>query len=179
MLMNIDIKRGNLCDDAQVFMTRSGRPKLSFRLRVPRSRSLPQKVPANADFFSVVAYGDRYVDLAPLLTAGTEVLTFGTTQSRDVEDGSVITEILAREIVIIPQAPDLDRLLGAQGEDRERVLTALAWFLASEWDIARRQEQGDPGQWSVEDLSRWIAEQLQSHLGAKSAQGDEDGTTGD
>jgi single-stranded DNA-binding protein len=179
MLMNIDIKRGNLCDDAQVFMTRSGRPKLSFRLRVPRSRSLPQKVPANADFFSVVAYGDRYVDLAPLLTAGTEVLTFGTTQSRDMEDGSVVTEILAREIVVFPQAPDLNELLGAQGEDREGPLVTLAWFLASEWDIARRQERGGPGQWPVEDLSRWIAERLQSHLGSKSAQGDRDGPTGD
>ena len=179
MPMNIDIKRGNLCDDAQVFMTRSGRPKLSFRLRVPRSRSLPQKVPANANFFSVVAYGDRYVDLAPLLTAGTEVLTFGTTQSRDMEDGSVVTEILAREIVIFPQVPDLDGLLGAQGEDREGPLVTLAWFLASEWDIARRQEWGAPGQWSVEELSRWIAEKLQSRLGSKSPQGDQDGTTGD
>jgi hypothetical protein len=96
-----------------------------------------------------------------------------------VEGGSVVTEILAREIVIIPQAPDLDGLLAAQGEDREGALIALAWFLASEWDIARRQAQEGPGQWSVEELSRWIAEKLQSHLASKSGRGDQDGPTGD
>jgi hypothetical protein len=127
----------------------------------------------------VVAYGDRYIDLAPLLTAGTEVLTLGTTQSRDVEGGSVVTEILAREIVIIPQVPDLDGLLAAQGEDKEGALIALAWFLASEWDIARRTEQGSPGQWSVEELSSWMAEKLQSRFGSTSAGGDQNGPTGD
>ena len=37
-MLNIDIKRGFLCEDAQIFLTRAGRPKVTFRLRVPRDR---------------------------------------------------------------------------------------------------------------------------------------------
>lgn len=174
-MTNIDIKRGFLCDNAQVFLTRRGRPKVTFRIKVPRARTLPRKEPANADFLSVVAYGDRYLDLLPLLRAGTEVLTVGLTQSRDMDDGSVITEILAQEIVVFPQLPALDELaelLKVPDQDREGALMALAWFLASEVDMARRQK--DLGQWSVEDLSRWFAARLRSQIETR-AEGDEDG----
>lgn len=173
--VNLDIKRGVLCEDAQIFPTRKGRPKLTFRLQVPRSRSLPRKVPVSADFFSVVTFKEEYVDLAPLLTAGTEVLVIGFTQSRDAA-GGVVTEILAQHITILPKMPDLSKLLGGgEDGDGEEALAGLAWYLASELDIARQQGQGDLGQWPVEEMSVWFAEKLRAQIRSGPAGGDEDG----
>jgi hypothetical protein len=178
-IINLDIKRGVVCrEDAQVFPTRTGRPKLTFRLKVPRSRSLPKKTPVNADFFSVVAFGDRYIDLAPLLTAGQEVLVIGVTQSRDTKAG-VVTELLAQHIIPFPTMPDFDGLLAKGQEEREKALVTLAWYLASEIDIARRQGGDNLGEWPVEDLSRWFVEKLRSQLETEPVEGGMDAATGD
>lgn len=162
-MLNIDIKRGFLCEDAQVFLSRTGKPKICFRMGVPRDRTLPQKQPVSADFFSVVMYGDKYLDLLPLLTAGQEVLTIGITQSRDMSDGSVTTEILAREIIVFPD------------ENAQRI--ALAQFLAAELEADRRQ-YGD-AQWSPNDLGQWIAGKLRAPPGELVASGSPEDTSGE
>ena len=101
-MINVDIKEGYLCADAQFFRTRSGRPKLTFRLGTPRDKSRPPKgaPPHNADFVSVVAYGDRLAPLLPELRARRHVLVVGFTQSRDLAGGNVITEVVAERITL-------------------------------------------------------------------------------
>ncbi len=156
--MNIDIKRGFLCEDAQVFPTRTGRPKICFRLRVPRDTRLPRKIPVNADFLSVVAYGDKHLSVLPRLMAGREVMTIGVTQSRDMPDGRVVTEILAQEIIVFPDEHE--------GHDR----ADLAQFLAAELEAARRQGRPDPE--SVEEVGEWLAGKLRERIGGG---GEDDG----
>ncbi len=98
---NVDIKTGRLCDDAQLFMTKSGRPKIVFRLAVRRTRDMPPKHDGNnADFFTIVAYGERFVDLLPRLKKGVLVTVVGFTQSRDLPDGRVVVETVARRIYV-------------------------------------------------------------------------------
>ena len=70
--MNVDIKKGRLVSDAEFFRTQTGRPKITFRLMVPRAANMPPKssAPQNADFIQVVMYGERYLPLLPHLVKG-------------------------------------------------------------------------------------------------------------
>lgn len=105
--VNVDIKQGQLTDDARVFTTRTGRPKISFRLLVRRNNNMPRKNGgSNCDFFTVVAYGDRFLPLLPLLQKGTLVAVSGYTQSRDIPDGRVVVETVAQQIAILRRMED-------------------------------------------------------------------------
>ena len=75
---------GFLVEDAQFFTTRSGRPKVTFRMALPRNSQLPQKKPNNSDYYTVVALGDRFVEMVEHLKRGVPVVVFGYVQSRDV-----------------------------------------------------------------------------------------------
>lgn len=102
---NLDVKVGWLVRDAQFFTTRSGRPKVVFRLAVPRDVAKPTKPGGNVDFIQVVAYGDRFVKLLPHLKRGVKVAVTGWTQSRDVVvDGihRVVVETVAETISFVP-----------------------------------------------------------------------------
>ena len=104
--MNIDIKVGYLVNDADLFPTRNGGVKLSFRLRVPRD-GLPPKTakPRNADYFEVVAFGEGWLNIYERLKRGARVFVKGHTQSRDLEDGRVVVETVAQEIRVLEDAP--------------------------------------------------------------------------
>ena len=102
---NLDVKVGRLVRDARFFVTRSGRPKVVFRLAVPRDASKPSKPEGNVDFIQVVAYGDRFAALLPYLKRGVKVTVTGWTQSRDVVvDGvhRVVVETVAEIISFVP-----------------------------------------------------------------------------
>ncbi len=102
---NLDVKVGWLVRDAEFFPTRSGRPKVVFRLAVPRDVSKPRKPDGNMDYIQVVAYGDRFVELLPYLKRGVKVSVTGWTQSRDVVvDGihRVVVETVAETISFVP-----------------------------------------------------------------------------
>ena len=102
---NLDVKVGWLVRDAELFITRSGRPKVVFRLAVPRDATKPPKPGGNVDFIQVVAYGDRFVELLPHLKRGVRVAVTGWTQSRDVMvDGvhRVVVETVAETISFVP-----------------------------------------------------------------------------
>ena len=106
---NLDVKVGRLVQDAQFFVTRSGVPKVVFRLGVPRDPTKPGKKDGNIDFFQIVAYGERFVDLLPHLRKGVKVAVTGWTQSRDVRvDGThrVVVETVADTIAFVADTPD-------------------------------------------------------------------------
>lgn len=107
---NLDIKAGRIVgDDARAFPTRSGRIRIAFRIAVPRSAGQPPKLDPQGnplpDFFTIVAYGERFLPLLPRLRRGTRVLVVGWTQSRDLEDGRVVVETVAERIAILDTAP--------------------------------------------------------------------------
>lgn len=116
---------GKILSDAEFFPTRSGRPKVSFRIAIPRSPDLPRKKPASGDFFTVTCYGARFVPLLDLLTAGRQVVVIGWAQSRDIEtpDGPrIVNEIGARTVIPVldPELLDvLDNLVSAVLEDSD------------------------------------------------------------
>jgi len=92
---NLSILIGNLTGDPEVLPTRRGdRLKLSMRIAV----SDPQ---TKTGFFTVVKWDDSetIMQLAALLQKGTRVYTCGRWQSRDLENGSVATEMVADTIV--------------------------------------------------------------------------------
>jgi len=100
--MNIDIKEGYLVEDAELFITRSGNTKVTFRLRVPRDNLPPKEAPPrHADFFSVVAYGRGWTRMLEKLKAGAKVLVIGHSQSRDLPNGRVVVETVAAEIRVL------------------------------------------------------------------------------
>ena len=93
---------GTLVEDAEFFTTRSGKPKISFRVAIPRSPDLPRKKPSSEDFFTVTCYGKRFVPLLDALTRGRQVVVVGWAQSRDLDtpDGPrVVNEIGARAVI--------------------------------------------------------------------------------
>jgi hypothetical protein len=66
--------RGFLTEPARLFVSRSGQPRLTFRLEVwIDDADLPPKKPAGVDYFSIVAFGTQFVGLAPDLVRGREV----------------------------------------------------------------------------------------------------------
>jgi single-stranded DNA-binding protein len=94
--------QGFLVEPARLFVSRSGQPRIAFRVEVwIDDPLLPPKKPAGVDYFSVVAFGTQFVPLLAQLTEDREVLLSGRLRSRDVDiDGRrVVTEIVAREIV--------------------------------------------------------------------------------
>jgi single-stranded DNA-binding protein len=103
-LVNFFAGAGYLVEDAQFFTTRTGRPKVTFRMALPRHPQLPLKQPENADYYTVIALGDRFVPLLDHLSTGTPVVVFGYAQSRDVtvdEQQHVVSEIGASAIYLI------------------------------------------------------------------------------
>jgi len=94
--------RGFLTESARLFVSRSGQPRITFRMEVwIDDENLPPKKPAGVDYFSVVAFGTEFVNLLPHLALEREVTLAGRLRSRDVDtDGRrVVTEIVAHEIV--------------------------------------------------------------------------------
>jgi single-stranded DNA-binding protein len=93
--------RGFLTEPARTFISRSGQPRLTFRLEVwIDDPDLPPKKPLGVDYFSVVAFGAAFVTLAPQLTPEREVAISGRLRSRDLDGAErrVVTEIVAQEI---------------------------------------------------------------------------------
>jgi len=96
--------RGFLTEPARLFVSRSGQPRLTFRLEVwIDDQSLPPKKPAGVDYFSVVAFGSQFVGLAPDLVRGREVSVSGRLRSRDLDTAvqQVVTEVVAQEITVL------------------------------------------------------------------------------
>lgn len=94
--------RGFLTEPARLFVSRSGQPRIAFRMEVwIDDENLPQKKPAGVDYFSVVAFGTDFVNLLPQLEQEREVTLAGRLRSRDIDtDGRrVVTEVVAHEIV--------------------------------------------------------------------------------
>ena len=103
-LVNFFAGAGYLVEDAQFFTTRTGRPKVTFRMALPRHPQLPLKQPENADYYTVIALGDRFIPLLDHLSTGTPVVVFGYAQSRDVTVENrpcVVSEIGASAIYLI------------------------------------------------------------------------------
>jgi single-stranded DNA-binding protein len=101
--------RGFLTEPARLFVSRSGQPRITFRMEVwIDDENLPPKKPAGVDYFSVVAFGTDFVNLLPHLALEREVTLAGRLRSRDVDvDGRrVVTEIVAHEIVPLKTRAD-------------------------------------------------------------------------
>jgi hypothetical protein len=63
--------RGFLTESARLFVSRSGQPRITFRMEVwIDDENLPPKKPAGVDYFSVVAFGTEFVNLLPHLAPG-------------------------------------------------------------------------------------------------------------
>lgn len=114
---------GKVVGDAEFFPTRSGKPKICFRIAIPRTPDLPRKKPASGDFFTVTCYGERFVPLLDLLTTGRRVVVVGWAQSRDVDgpDGRrTVNEIGARAVIPVLDPAllsALDNLVGTVLEE--------------------------------------------------------------
>jgi len=101
--------RGFLTEPARLFVSRSGQPRITFRMEVwIDDENLPPKKPAGVDYFSVVAFGTEFVNLLPHLALEREVTLAGRLRSRDIDiDGRrVVTEIVAHEIVLLKTRAD-------------------------------------------------------------------------
>ena len=118
MVINMDIKEGRLVSDAELYTTRSGRPKLTFRLTVARDASRAPKYGEGgngggrgSDLIHVVMYGPRARNVQPLLSRGVHVVVFGWTQSRThpTPDGGrrVVIETVAERITFAPESARL------------------------------------------------------------------------
>ncbi len=101
--------RGFLTAPARLFVSRSGQPRITFRMEVwIDDENLPSKKPAGVDYFSVVAFGAHFVTLMPQLTNEREVTLAGRLRSRDVDTDrrQVVTEIVAHDIVPLKTRTD-------------------------------------------------------------------------
>jgi single-stranded DNA-binding protein len=150
-LVNVFAGVGRVVDDAQFFATRGGRPKISFRLAIPRHPRLPRKKPATGDFYSVICYGEKFVPLLDHLVKGCEVVVVGWAQSRDLKrkrDGTV-NEIGAQAVVLALDAnllAALERLVeevlaGLTPQEREDVRAAL---VEGGWESPQGREENPP-----------------------------------
>ena len=104
--------RGFLTEPARVFVSRSGQPRLTFRLEVwIDDESLPPKKPVGVDYFSIVAFGSHLASHAPQLVTGREVALSGRLRSRDVDTDShrVVTEVVAQEILVLGMRTEATR----------------------------------------------------------------------
>ncbi len=101
--------RGFLTEPARLFVSRSGQPRITFRMEVwIDDENLPPKKPAGVDYFSVVAFGTDFVNLLPQLSHDREITLAGRLRSRDIDTDSrrVVTEIVAHEIVPLKTRAD-------------------------------------------------------------------------
>jgi single-stranded DNA-binding protein len=95
---------GFLTAPARVFASRSGQPRLCFRMEVwSDDEGLPPKKLAVVDYFSVVAFGPQFAALAAQLVEERKVLLTGRLRSRDVdgETRRVVTEVVAQEMKLL------------------------------------------------------------------------------
>ncbi len=102
---------GYVVEAGQLFVTQSGRPKVTFRMVIPRHPRLPKKNPARGDFYSVIALGDQFVPLVDHLKRGTPVVVIGYAQSRDVSVNGqkrTVNEIGADAVFLIRQLSSKD-----------------------------------------------------------------------
>jgi hypothetical protein len=107
--------RGFLTEPARLFVSRSGQPRIAFRMEVwIDDENLPPKKPAGVDYFSVVAFGTQFLDLLPHLALEREITMAGRLRSRDIDTDSrrVVTEIVAHEIVPLRTRTDALREKG-------------------------------------------------------------------
>jgi len=88
---------GRLTEDAGFYLTRSGRPKLTFRMAVPRPGGW--KGP-KADYVTVVCLGRRFQPLLDQLVKGVPVTVIGRLQSRDIPDGRTAVEVRAEAVLV-------------------------------------------------------------------------------
>ena len=93
---------GRLTADPEVYQTRSGRPKVTFRLACPRQVSAGTQ---SADYFTVVCLGERFVPLLEALAKGKRVTVVGRLTSRDIPGGRTVTEIRADTVLPIAELP--------------------------------------------------------------------------
>jgi single-stranded DNA-binding protein len=101
--------RGFLTESAHLFVSRSGQPRIAFRMEVwIDDENLPPKKSAGGDYFPVVAFGTDYLHLLPQLGTEREVTLVGRLRSRDIDtDGRhIVTEIVAHEIVPLKTRAD-------------------------------------------------------------------------
>jgi len=96
-LPNIITISGHLTADPQFFQTRSGRPKVAFRLACPRPSG--RTGPTLMDFVTIVCVGQRFLPLLETLRQGHLVTVVGQLQSRDLPDGRSATEIRAHTVL--------------------------------------------------------------------------------
>ncbi len=92
-----------LCEDPQLFTTRSGRPKLVVRVAIPRPPHMPPKGSPNADFTTIVEYGDKAARDFPFLKKGSEILVEGSLQSRDIEGGRTAQEVFVHRMQFLSE----------------------------------------------------------------------------
>jgi len=127
MVINMDIKEGRVVSDAELYATRSGRPKLTFRLTVARDASRAPKYGEGgsgggrgADLIHVVMYGPRARDVHRLLSRGVHVVVFGWTQSRthSTQEGGrrVVTETVAECITFASESMGRPTGRGRRGD---------------------------------------------------------------
>lgn len=102
-MLNVDLKQGFLCADAQLFESQGGVPKIVFRMAVPRDGTIPKKTREldNCDYFTIVALGYKFVPIMDGLKKSVCVTVQGFTQSRDISEGRTVVETIAREIAIV------------------------------------------------------------------------------
>jgi single-stranded DNA-binding protein len=109
--MNFFAGVGYLVEDARFFTTRTGNPKVTFRMILPRHPRLPKKHPEDGDYYTVIALGDEFVGLLDHLSRGTPVVVFGYAQSRDVTVQNrprVVNEIGADAIYLVRDPSEQD-----------------------------------------------------------------------
>ena len=107
--------RGFLTESARLFVSRSGQPRITFRMEVwIDDENLPPKKPTGVDYFSVVAFGTDFLHLLPQLGTEREVTLAGRLRSRDVDTDvrRGVTEIVAHEIVPLKTRADAMREKG-------------------------------------------------------------------
>ena len=91
---------GRLTADPELYQTRTGRPKVTFRLACPRQSGAGGQ---SADFFTIVCLGDRFLPLLDVLSRSKLVTVFGRLTSRDIPGGRTVTEIRADEVLPIEE----------------------------------------------------------------------------
>ena len=106
--MNKVILIGNIAADPEAFTTRSGKTNSSFRLAVQRRYANAQGV-READFLSIVAWGQTAEFCNRYLTKGRKVAVEGSIQVRsyDAQDGGkrYVTEIIAENVEALGANP--------------------------------------------------------------------------
>jgi len=137
---------GRIVADAEFFTTHRGRPKITFRIALPRHPRLPRKKPLTSDFYSVICYGERFIPLLDHLVMGREVAVFGWAQSRDVQDHRTVNEIGAEAVVLVTDSGLLRALDGL-------VANVLSTLDAAERGVFRAAVE--KGEWRLPEAEPW------------------------